>query len=68
MTFNDAMGLVRNKNARVTRASWSVLCTVTFDEDSEDEPIFLWRIDNCDGTLTGSGGPYRAVVTCRILT
>jgi len=60
MTFDEAMRLVRARDALVTRPSWNIFCLLAINDsiDDEEKPIFFWRLDNCDGTLTGDGWPY----------
>lgn len=67
MTFDDAMGLVRNEGVMVTRPSWSIFCAVRTsypqrlldDEGSDEEnPVMFWRLDNCDGVPSGNGWPF----------
>jgi hypothetical protein len=60
MTFDQAMDAVR-AGAKVTRPSWDILCLVAINVsiDDEERPIFFWKLDNCDGTFSGDGWPYK---------
>jgi hypothetical protein len=56
MTFDEAMRLVRRQNAMVTRPAWNIFCCV---RRSGDGSITFWRLDNCEGGLSGNGWPYK---------
>ena len=55
MTFDEAMQLVLTRDRMVTRPTWDIFLAVRNNEDS----IFYWKFDNCDGDSSGTGWPYR---------
>lgn len=56
MTFGQAMQVART-DAMITRPSWNIFCAIA--PHAEDGSLFFWKFDNCDGTFSGDGWPYK---------
>jgi len=56
MTFDQAMQVART-NTMVTRPSWNIFCAIAPNE--EEGTLLFWKLDNCDGTFSGTGFPYK---------
>ena len=55
MTFDEAIELSRSRTIMVTRPGWNIFGGIRLDDDNK---VWYWELDNCDGGPSGGGWPY----------
>jgi hypothetical protein len=56
MSFDVAVELMRSRGVMITRPGWNIFGAIRIDDDGEPG---YWKLDNCDGGISGDGWPYK---------